>query len=89
MLRKTCYGSHRPVAERLPVSRQVVASILAGGNAWFEATHTAHLSFLSLGSRQAIRTAGVGTFPEWLSLAVAPASKGLIPQPVSMSARIL
>src|SRR5687767_2311209 len=29
--------------------------------------------------------AGVGTFPEWLSLAVAPASKGLIPQPVSMS----
>jgi hypothetical protein len=32
MLRKTCYGSHRPVAERLPVARQVVASILAGGN---------------------------------------------------------
>jgi hypothetical protein len=29
--------------------------------------------------------AGVGTFPGWLSLAVAPASKGLIPQPVSMS----
>jgi hypothetical protein len=32
MLRKPCYGSHRPVAERLPVSRQVVASILAGGD---------------------------------------------------------
>src|SRR6185437_9967806 len=33
------------------------------------------------------RIAGVGTFPGWLVLAVAPASKGLIPQPVSMSDR--
>src|ERR1044071_1069880 len=31
------------------------------------------------------RVAGVGTFPDGLSLAVAPASKGLFPQPVSMS----
>jgi hypothetical protein len=31
------------------------------------------------------RIAGVGTFTGWLGLAVAPASKGLIPQPVSMS----
>jgi hypothetical protein len=30
-------------------------------------------------------TAGVGTFPDGLGLAVAPASKGLFPQPVSMS----
>ena len=33
----------------------------------------------------AVCTAGVGTFPDGLSLAVAPASKGLFPQPVSMS----
>src|ERR1700676_4696225 len=37
------------------------------------------------GLRQTVEPAGVGTFPGWLSLAVAPASKGLIPQPVSMS----
>src|ERR1700730_7040951 len=36
-------------------------------------------------SPRAQGVAGVGTFPGWLSLAVAPASKGLIPQPVSMS----
>ena len=42
------------------------------------ATLSAHLSMPE-------GTAGVGTFPGWLSLAVAPASKGLIPQPVSMS----
>src|SRR6185312_8252093 len=36
---------------------------------------------------RAARIAGVGTFPGWLVLAVAPASKGLIPQPVSMSER--
>src|SRR5262249_33152952 len=31
--------------------------------------------------------AGVGTFPGWLNLAVAPTSKGLIPRSVSMSRR--
>jgi hypothetical protein len=78
MLRKTCYGSHRPVAERLPVSRQVVASILAGGNRLRLRLRIPLIcAFLSFGLRQAIGTPGVGTFPEWLSLAVAPASKGL------------
>jgi hypothetical protein len=37
------------------------------------------------GSKPPSAAAGVGTFPGWLGLAVAPASKGLIPQPVSMS----
>ncbi len=43
--------------------------------------HSDHSSTSPLGSR----VAGVGTFPGWLGSAVAPASKGLIPQPVSMS----
>src|SRR5262249_19196275 len=48
------------------------------------ATQTAHLSTQPLACADG-EVAGVGTFPGWLSLAVAPASKGLIPQPVSMS----
>jgi hypothetical protein len=78
--------AHRPPTERPPVtagsSRPSPVARMAAG-----ATLTAHLSTLS-GSLSAIGgIAGVGTFPGWLSLAVAPASKGLIPQPVSMSAQ--
>jgi hypothetical protein len=75
--------SHRPPAERPPVT--------AGSSRPSPATRMAlklrkplicrpfPMAYASGG------IAGVGTFPGWLSLAVAPASKGLIPQPVSMS----
>ena len=74
--------SHRIPAERVhPELGRLVASIPSDAFASSRATLTAHLSTLALR-----HVAGVGTFPGWLSLAVAPASKGLIPQPVSMSA---
>src|SRR5437016_13907376 len=65
---------------RPPRTGRLVASILEAPFRRPEATLTAHLS-----TPAEAGIAGVGTFPVWLALAVAPASKGLIPQPVSMS----
>src|SRR3954465_5560146 len=44
-----------------------------------------HGRYTTCSSADPLGVAGVGTFPDGLSLAVAPASKGLFPQPVSMS----
>ncbi|MDB6162120.1 MAG: hypothetical protein JWO04_5826 [Gammaproteobacteria bacterium] len=75
--------SHRPPTERPPVT--------AGSSRPSPAARVAPKLRKPLICRPFPRAcasggiAGVGTFPGWLSLAVAPASKGLIPQPVSMS----
>jgi hypothetical protein len=85
MLRKPLARSHRPPAERPPYGGYV-ASISARTNG--EPKPRKPLICRAASERpRTFRTAlaGVGTFPGWLNLAVAPASKGLIPQPVSMS----
>ncbi len=73
-------GPVSPVSRGACLRCRLVASIPPGTSRARRATLTAHLS-----TPVCSDVAGVGTFPGWLSLAVAPASKGLIPQPVSMS----